>query len=84
MWTLRSATLSTICVTSATTTRPSIVDDTQIVKGVQNLDMKYSVGSRVQVKLYSGKVVEAEITAITNQSTGHGGERRLSSRLEFV
>jgi hypothetical protein len=32
--------------------------------------MDYSVGSRVLVKLYSGKVVEAEITAITNQSTG--------------
>jgi hypothetical protein len=32
--------------------------------------MDYSVGSRVRVKLYSGKVVEAEITAIVNQSTG--------------
>ena len=32
--------------------------------------MDYSVGSRVRVRLYSGKVVEAEITAITNQSTG--------------
>jgi hypothetical protein len=31
--------------------------------------MDYSVGSRVRVRLYSGKVVEAEITAITNQST---------------
>jgi hypothetical protein len=30
----------------------------------------YNVGSRVRVKLYNGKVVEAEITAITNQSTG--------------
>jgi hypothetical protein len=30
----------------------------------------YSVGSRVRVRLYSGKVVEAEITAITKQSTG--------------
>jgi len=30
----------------------------------------YSVGSRIRVRLYSGKVVEAEITAITNQSTG--------------
>jgi hypothetical protein len=30
----------------------------------------YNVGSRVRVKLYSGKVVEAQITAITNQSTG--------------
>jgi hypothetical protein len=33
-------------------------------------EMDYSVGSRVRVRLYSGKVVEAEITAITNQSTG--------------
>jgi len=33
-------------------------------------NMDYSVGSRVRVRLYSGKVVEAEITAITNQSTG--------------
>jgi hypothetical protein len=32
--------------------------------------MDYSVGSRVLIKLYSGKVVEAEITAITNNSTG--------------
>jgi hypothetical protein len=32
--------------------------------------MDYSVGSRVRVKLYDGKIVEAEITAITNQSTG--------------
>ena len=32
--------------------------------------MDYSVGSRVRVRLYSGKVVEAEITAITNQSAG--------------
>ena len=32
--------------------------------------MDYNVGSRVLVKLYSGKVVEAEITAITNKSTG--------------
>jgi hypothetical protein len=32
--------------------------------------MDYSVGSRVRVKLYSGKIVEAEITAITNQSAG--------------
>jgi hypothetical protein len=32
--------------------------------------MDYNVGSRVRVKLYDGKVVEAEITAITNQSTG--------------
>ena len=33
-------------------------------------NMNYSVGSRVRGRLYSGKVVEAEITAITNQSTG--------------
>src|SRR6202042_1657226 len=32
--------------------------------------MDYSVGSRIRVRLYSGKVVDAEITAITNQSTG--------------
>jgi hypothetical protein len=32
--------------------------------------MDYSVGSRVRVKLYSGKEVEAKITAITNQSAG--------------
>jgi hypothetical protein len=33
-------------------------------------NMDYSAGSRIRVRLYSGKVVEAEITAITNQSTG--------------
>ena len=32
--------------------------------------MDYSVGSHVRVKLYSVKIVEANITAITNQSTG--------------
>jgi hypothetical protein len=32
--------------------------------------MDYGVGSRIRVRLYSGKVVEAEITAITNQSAG--------------
>jgi hypothetical protein len=32
--------------------------------------MDYSVGSRIRVKLYSGKVVEAQITAITNQPIG--------------
>jgi hypothetical protein len=37
-------------------------------KYTENMD--YSVGSRIRVRLYSGKVVEAEITAITNQSTG--------------
>jgi hypothetical protein len=30
----------------------------------------YSVGSRIRVRLYSGKEVKAEITAITNQSAG--------------
>jgi hypothetical protein len=35
-----------------------------------NCNMDYSVGSRIRVRLYSGKVVEAEITAIVNQSTG--------------
>ena len=34
-------------------------------KYTENMD--YSVGSRVRVRLYSGEVVEAEITAITNQ-----------------
>ena len=33
-------------------------------------NMDYSVGSRIRVRLYSGKIVEAEITAITNQSAG--------------
>jgi hypothetical protein len=32
--------------------------------------MDYSVGSRVRVRLYSGKIVEAEIVAIVNRSTG--------------
>jgi hypothetical protein len=32
--------------------------------------MDYSVGSRIRVRLYSGKEVEAKITAITNQSAG--------------
>jgi hypothetical protein len=32
--------------------------------------MDYSVGSRVRVKLYNGKIVEAGITAIVNQSAG--------------
>jgi hypothetical protein len=32
--------------------------------------MDYSVGSRVRVKLYTGKIIEAEITAIVNQSAG--------------
>jgi len=33
-------------------------------------NMDYSVGSRVRVRLSNGKVVEAEIIAIANQSTG--------------
>jgi hypothetical protein len=32
--------------------------------------MDYSVGSRIRVRLNSGKVVESEMTAIANQSTG--------------
>jgi hypothetical protein len=32
--------------------------------------MSYSGASRIKVRLYRGKVVEAEITAITNQSAG--------------
>jgi hypothetical protein len=32
--------------------------------------MNYIIGSRIRVKLYSGKIVEAEITAIVNQSAG--------------
>jgi hypothetical protein len=32
--------------------------------------MDYSVGSRVKVRLYSGRIVDAEITAIVNKSTG--------------
>jgi hypothetical protein len=32
--------------------------------------VEYSVGSRVRVKLYTGKIVKAEITAIVNQSAG--------------
>jgi len=40
------------------------------IRGEYNGNMDYSVGSRVRVRLYSGKIVEAKITAITNQSTG--------------
>jgi hypothetical protein len=32
--------------------------------------MDYRIGSRIRVRLYSGKEVEAKITAITNQSAG--------------
>jgi hypothetical protein len=39
-----------------------------LVEYTDNMD--YSVGSRVRVRLYNGKEVEAEITAITNQSAG--------------
>ena len=38
--------------------------------GGYTYDTDSSVGSRVLVKLYNGKVVEAEITFVTNQSTG--------------
>ena len=38
--------------------------------GEYTYNMDYSVGSRVRVRLSNGKVVEAEIIAITNQSTG--------------
>jgi hypothetical protein len=39
--------------------------------------MDYSVGSRIRVRLYSGKVGEAEITAITTSPPG----AKTSSRL---
>jgi hypothetical protein len=32
--------------------------------------MDYSVGSLVRVRLYSGRIVKAEITAIVNKSAG--------------
>jgi hypothetical protein len=32
--------------------------------------MDYSVGSRIRVRLYTGKIVEAEIVSITNQWAG--------------
>ena len=32
--------------------------------------MEYLVGSRVRVKLYSGKVIEAKVVAIVDQSSG--------------
>jgi hypothetical protein len=40
------------------------------MRGEYTDNMDYSVGSRVRVKLYGGKIIEAEITAIVNQSTG--------------
>jgi hypothetical protein len=36
---------------------------------VQSL-VDYNVGSRVRVKLYGGKIIEAKITAIVNQFAG--------------
>jgi hypothetical protein len=38
------------------------------------------IGSRIRVHLYNGKVVEAEMTAITNQSTGRKTANRLWQR----
>jgi hypothetical protein len=32
--------------------------------------MDYRVGSRIRVRLYSGKIVEAEITSIIDQAAG--------------
>ena len=32
--------------------------------------MEYLIGSRVRVKLYSGKVVEAKVMAIVDQTSG--------------
>jgi hypothetical protein len=52
---------------------PSVRDGPARVKnntGEYTKKMDYNVGSRVKVRLYSGQVVKAEITAITNQSTG--------------
>jgi hypothetical protein len=40
------------------------------MEAIEQKAMDYGVGSRIRVKLYNGKVVQAEITAITNQSTG--------------
>jgi hypothetical protein len=42
--------------------------------------MYYSVGSRIRVKLYSGKEVEAEVTAIMDQSSG----RKVQIRFDGV
>ena len=44
--------------------------------------MDYSVGSRIRVRLYNGKVVEAKITSIVNQSAGR--KRRISFGKESV
>ena len=41
-----------------------------IYAGKHTKNMDYSVGSRIRVRLYSGKIVEAEIVSITNQSAG--------------
>jgi hypothetical protein len=40
------------------------------LEGEYTLGIDYSIGSRIRVRLHSGKEVDAEITAITNQSTG--------------
>jgi hypothetical protein len=42
----------------------------------------YGEGSRIRVKLYSGKIIEAEITAIVNQSTGR--KIRISAGKESI
>ena len=42
--------------------------------------MDYDVSSRILVKLYSGKVFEAETTAMTNQSAGRKGTDPLWQR----
>jgi hypothetical protein len=44
--------------------------------------MDYSVGSRVRVKLYGGKFIEAKITVIVNQSLGR--KVRISFGIESV
>jgi len=42
----------------------------RIRNSAQNAGLSPGIGSRIRVHLYNGKVVEAEITVITNQSTG--------------
>jgi hypothetical protein len=44
--------------------------DSTFVDVMVNYYMDYNVGSRIRVRLYNGEIVEAEITAITNRSTG--------------
>jgi hypothetical protein len=46
--------------------------------------MDYSVGCRLRVRLYSGKVVEAEITAIVNQSAGRKIRILYDSKIALV